>query len=348
MSQTTTLLDDKARQELAQKFDQSLQSEVLIELVQNDKNPDFTQFSRQFLQELAALNSKIKIKIMIPEEFSDPVLQITNTPDIFLGRDQGYKIEYLGAPAGYEAQSFIETIIRLSCRESGFSPEQQILLDYLSSPLLLESFVTTSCPHCPRSSILNNRIAIANSRFIHARTVESHENSEISREFDIQSVPQQIVNRNLSSKTIGVQPETQYLMQLLQLGCNDYETKIKEWKEKFSVGIPDQPATVLHLNSETMKLVLDKYPLIVVDFWAEWCQPCRMLSPVLEELAPEYQGKIVIAKVNIDEEPELAKQYQVESVPNVLIFKQGNPIEQFVGFRSKNELKKLIEVHLKP
>jgi|SRR5690349_7951666 len=78
---------------------------------------------------------------------------------------------------------------------------------------------------------------------------------------------------------------------------------------------------------------------ILVDFWAEWCGPCKMLAPILDELATEYNGKIKIGKVNIDEHQELAAKFGIRSIPTLLLFKQGQVAEQLVGLRSKRDLK---------
>jgi thioredoxin 1 len=78
---------------------------------------------------------------------------------------------------------------------------------------------------------------------------------------------------------------------------------------------------------------------ILVDFWAEWCGPCKMLGPILDELAEEYSGRVRIGKVNIDDSQELAAQYGIRSIPTLLLFKQGQVAEQLVGLRSKRDLK---------
>jgi thioredoxin 1 len=78
---------------------------------------------------------------------------------------------------------------------------------------------------------------------------------------------------------------------------------------------------------------------VLVDFWAEWCGPCKMLAPILDELAGEYNGRVRIGKVNIDEFQELAAQYGIKSIPTLLLFKQGQVAEQLVGLRSKRDLK---------
>ena len=82
---------------------------------------------------------------------------------------------------------------------------------------------------------------------------------------------------------------------------------------------------------------------VLVDFWAEWCGPCKMLTPVLEELALEFDGKVKIAKVNIDEHQNLAVQYRITAIPTLLLIKNGQVLEQMVGAKSKRDLKASME-----
>lgn len=81
----------------------------------------------------------------------------------------------------------------------------------------------------------------------------------------------------------------------------------------------------------------------LVDFWAEWCGPCRMMGPVLDQLASEYTGKAQIRKVNVDNEPDLAMRYDVSSIPTMLVFKDGELKKRFVGVTTKGELATAID-----
>ena len=80
---------------------------------------------------------------------------------------------------------------------------------------------------------------------------------------------------------------------------------------------------------------------VLVDFWATWCGPCRMLAPVLEEIAEEYEKEITVGKINVDEQRDLAIQFGIESIPTVLLFKAGKIVAKSVGFRTKEQLESL-------
>jgi len=82
---------------------------------------------------------------------------------------------------------------------------------------------------------------------------------------------------------------------------------------------------------------------VLVDFWAEWCGPCKMIGPILDEVAEEYNGRVKIGKVNIDQQPELAAEYGVRAIPTLLLFHQGQVADQMVGLRSKRDLKASFE-----
>ncbi len=89
--------------------------------------------------------------------------------------------------------------------------------------------------------------------------------------------------------------------------------------------------------------VIDEPTPVLVDFWASWCGPCQMASPVLEEIAKEYEGKLKVTKVNVDEEPTLAQKYSVMSIPTVVLFKDGKEIDRQVGFNGKEGYVDLIK-----
>ncbi|HEY9510672.1 MAG TPA: thioredoxin [Verrucomicrobiae bacterium] len=99
-------------------------------------------------------------------------------------------------------------------------------------------------------------------------------------------------------------------------------------------------SNILVLTQETFaKEVLQSPTPVLVDFWAEWCGPCKMIAPILDELADEYEGRVTIAKVNIDEQQGIAAEYGIRAIPTLLLFDKGQVADQIVGLRSKRDLK---------
>ena len=95
----------------------------------------------------------------------------------------------------------------------------------------------------------------------------------------------------------------------------------------------------LELSSESFeKEVLNSNEPVLVDFYADWCGPCKMMAPIVEELAKDLQGKAKVGKINVDENQDLAMEYEVMSIPTLIIFKDGKELKRFVGVRSKSEL----------
>jgi len=127
------------------------------------------------------------------------------------------------------------------------------------------------------------------------------------------------------------------------------QRKLRELMERLEGAKSSQQEILDHpvkVDAGNFDEVLKRYRNVVVDFWAEWCMPCRMISPVIEELAKVYAGKVVFAKLNTDENPSIAGRYGITSIPTLIFFKNGKPASNVVGALPKGELKRWIELNL--
>jgi thioredoxin 1 len=107
----------------------------------------------------------------------------------------------------------------------------------------------------------------------------------------------------------------------------------------------DKKVTELTKNNFE-QLVTESDKPVLVDFWAAWCGPCRTITPIMEELAEEYEGKAVIAKVNVDDENELSARFRIMSIPTVMLFKDGQVVDKIVGARPKSDFVKILDKNI--
>lgn len=102
-------------------------------------------------------------------------------------------------------------------------------------------------------------------------------------------------------------------------------------------------ANIITGTSENFNEVINGEIPVLADFWATWCGPCRMIGPFIEQLSDEYAGKVAFVKVNVDEEPELCEKYRISSIPNLVLFKDGDIVDQSAGARPKAQIAAFID-----
>ena len=102
----------------------------------------------------------------------------------------------------------------------------------------------------------------------------------------------------------------------------------------------------LNLDDSNFAQTINKYPLLLVDFWAPWCGPCRMMSPIIDQVGKEYIGKLVVGKVNVDENPNISGQFGISSIPTLILFKRGQVVNNIIGSVSKGRIDEMVRMHL--
>jgi len=102
----------------------------------------------------------------------------------------------------------------------------------------------------------------------------------------------------------------------------------------------------LNLDDSNFAQTINKYPLLLVDFWAPWCGPCRMMSPIIDQVGKEYVGKLVVGKVNVDENPNISGQFGISSIPTLILFKRGQVVNNIIGSVSKSRIDEMVKMHL--
>ncbi|MGF3572903.1 MAG: thioredoxin [Candidatus Bathyarchaeia archaeon] len=123
------------------------------------------------------------------------------------------------------------------------------------------------------------------------------------------------------------------------------ERKMKELLKEFGER-KAMNGEVIHITDSNFSKVVGENSLVLVDFFADWCMPCRMMAPIVEELAKEYAGKVLVGKINVDENPATADQFQVFSIPTLVIMKSGEEVDRIVGFVPKSQIEARLKKYL--
>jgi thioredoxin len=338
------LIDEGSREVLKERFQRELQNEVSLSVFIGPDNKEYCDFTVQLCEELNGLDSRIKPTVYQNSDEKATELGITRTPTILVAWDQGYKVKYTGAPAGQEAGGFIEAISLVSRRDSGLQEDSKAKLQNIDCDVSIQVYVTPTCPYCPRAVLLAHQIAIESKGRVESECVEASENMDLATQFNVSSVPQQVINGDMSSISIGVQPEAKFVDHVLRYGSSRH-TKIMEAEEAktaLAEKLVDAPTGPVILTDRNFDEAVQKYPMLVVDCWAEWCGPCRTVAPVIEALARDYQGQIVFGKLDVHHNRRTGARYQIMSVPTLLIFKGGDLLDTKIGALPRQGLEEVL------
>src|ERR1044072_6273314 len=136
---------------------------------------------------------------------------------------------------------------------------------------------------------------------------------------------------------MSVTDDSDEISAIMKKKLEKYQEKLKLMNELKKINKP------LNLTDSNFELEKSKYDLLVVDFWAVWCGPCRMVSPIIEQLAEQYAGKIVFGKVNVDENPLLSQRFNIQGIPTLMILKKGEIIDTMIGALPKGQIENKIK-----
>ncbi len=221
------IINDEVAAQLKSRFDAEMIRPVEVVLIKGPHNEEYTNWTEQMLRELSELTDKIKVRVhdirMEPEVIER--YNVSRTPTVLIDPDAGYKIRYTGAPTGYEAWAFVETIILVSRDDSQLGLKTKEILKMASNSdkeAHVMIFVTPTCPYCPHQVLLANKFAIELKGIVEADCVEAYENPDLADLYGVSAVPHNVITVRVDGKeetkdvTIGVQQEEDYAMRVVK------------------------------------------------------------------------------------------------------------------------------------
>lgn len=215
------ILDTQTSEQIRQAFDE-IKEPVQVLLFTSSKNCDYCNETKQLLEEVIELNGKIALSVHDIDQETDLARRysVTNIPGIVIAaRDEqevkNLGIQFSGIPSGHEFSTLITDILMVSRRDSGLDAKTREYLQNLNEPLLLQVFVTPTCPYCPRAVLLAHQMAMENPQMIIAEGVEATEFPELANRFNVRGVPQTVINSG-AGMVVGAVPEQNLLAQIRQ------------------------------------------------------------------------------------------------------------------------------------
>jgi len=217
----TNVLDDYAVKQIKELF-ADLEEPVQILFFGSKENCDYCDQTRQLLEELATLSDKLELSVHDIEDDAElaAAYNLDKAPVTIIAAKNGDEvadqgIQFSGIPSGHELTTLINDVILVSSRDSGLDQETRDFLKGLDEPLLLQVFVTPTCPYCPRAVFLAHQMAMENPRMVRAEGVESMEFPELAQKFFVSGVPQTVINSG-TAMVVGAVPEQNLLSEIRQ------------------------------------------------------------------------------------------------------------------------------------
>lgn len=215
-----TLLDNQITKQINEAFAR-MNEPVHVLYFGSKEDCDHCAETKQLLEEITAINNKVELSVYDIQENQDVArkFNVTNAPGIVIAAKNGdeitdFGVQYSGIPSGHELSTLINDILIVSRRDSGLNEKTREFLKSIDKPLLLQVFVTPSCPYCPRAVLLAHQMAMENPKMIRAEGVEATEFPELANKFNVRGVPQTVINSGAGS-VVGAVPEQNLLDQII-------------------------------------------------------------------------------------------------------------------------------------
>ena len=343
------LFDSQTKELLKKKYSQELKEDVEVKAFTRDiiisgEDPEYAKFSKDLLKELSQVNDKVKAEYLSLGDEGAKELDLSFSPTIIIGKNSDYSIQYWGAPAGHIASTLIETISLVSQRKSGLDHSVREKLKNIDKNILIETYFALDSPASSQAVLLSNQIAIEQPGRIISRAIEVNEAIKKAKISNITTLPFVLINENSESSLSGLISQEELIYQLILHGSSKGDDILAEIKEEENKKrkLTDNPDYPVVLTSSNFDEAITKYPFVVIDCWAEWCAPCHMVHPIIENLAKKYKGEIAFAKLDIDQNREIAELFRIMSIPTLLVFKNGQNVDTIIGAMPQDALEEKI------
>lgn len=351
-----SMIDEESSKEITKFLDEKIPDGGTARLLtfgtRDKSNCQYCDEVKQLSEELAGIsNGRISAEHHVIEEAEELAgrLKVKRAPATVVTDAKGeLSMKFYGIPSGHEFTALLEDVVDAA---GGDTPKLEAetvqVLQKLTKPIHLQVFVTPTCPYCPRAVRMAHQFSRVNPEMIDAEMIESIEFPELSDKYAVMAVPKVVINDEVDFE--GALPEKVFLFKvkeaLKERTPRDIqgEVGVEQAQTEASNALGGK---AVDLSDSDFSSEVSKYPLMLVDFWAPWCMPCRMVSPAVDQLAKQYSGTVAFGRVNVDENPVTANKFRIQSIPTLMLFQHGNPIDQLVGAYPKNVIDSRIKARL--
>lgn len=307
----------------------------------------------QLSDELAGIsNGRVRAEHYVIEEAGELAerLKVKRAPATIVTDARGeLSMKFYGIPSGHEFGALLEDLADAAGGDTPkLNAETVQFLQKLEKPIHLQVFVTPSCPYCPRAVRMAHQFSRVNPKMIDAEMIESMEFPELSEKYSVMAVPKVVINEEVDFE--GALPEKVFLFKVKEaLGERSPRETEAEAVVQRAPGdaLGALGGKAVDLTDSNFSSEVAKYSLILIDFWAPWCMPCRMVSPAVDELAKKYEGTVAFGRVNVDDNPVTANEFGIQSIPTLMLFSHGKSVDQLIGAYPKNMIESRIKTHLR-